>query len=81
MSIKKNKNDHNGAGSISRTADGYETKASVIPPPNSKYYHCKYNNKQNISLKNQNKPLTTCGIVVPVLSAKNPKIKNTTIPA
>ena len=37
MSIKKNKNDHNGAGSISRTADGYETKASVIPPPNSKY--------------------------------------------
>ena len=33
MSIKKNKKDHNGAGSISSTADGYETNASVIPPP------------------------------------------------
>ena len=37
MSIKKNKKDHNGAGSISSTADGYETNASVIPPPIWKY--------------------------------------------
>ena len=33
MSIKKNRNDHNGAGSISSTAEGYETNANVIPPP------------------------------------------------
>ena len=31
ISMKKNKNDQSGGGDISNTADGYETKASVIP--------------------------------------------------